>query len=160
MVQIKKPSISDLKQIEKILAQWTDLEEVQKYVKRISDEVNEQTQFNMCFWVAKKDGHAIGIAGLADALPKVLYLAKTKKPGEVKILYVDKKHLKTGVGKMLTQFLEKEAKRQGYSELIVRSAEKYQDTAWGFYDRLDYKRIGKVAGGDRSKEMQVFGKEL
>lgn len=160
LTKINKPKFEDLKSIGKILSQWTEAKEVKKYAKRILDEINGQTQFGMHFWVARKDDQVIGVAGIANPLPKVLHLAKTDKPGELKILYIDKNNLRMGVGKKLTGFLEKEAKNQGYSELIVRSAEKYRDSAWGFYDKQGYKRVGKVIGGDNLREMLVFGKLL
>ncbi|HUU50250.1 MAG TPA: GNAT family N-acetyltransferase, partial [Nitrospinota bacterium] len=141
MMIVQKPEIEDLKKIHKILIQWTEKREADKYLKRISDEVNGQTKFNMQFWVAREKNQVFGVIGLADPLPKILPLATTKKPGEVKILYVNDKNQGKGIGKKLTLFLEEEAKKQGYQEMIVRSAERYKDTAWGFYDKMGYTRL-------------------
>ena len=97
-------------------------------MERISREINGQTEFNMQFWVAKENHTVLGIIGLADPIPKVLPLAKTQKPGELKILYVDNERI-------LVQFIEPEAAKQGYQELLIRSTERYKDTAYVFYKK-------------------------
>ena len=160
MITVKKPKKDDLNGIHRILLQWTEKSEADKYIKRITSEIKGTTEFNMRFWVARDNGQAIGIVGLADPLPKVLPLSKTKEPVEMKILYVDSQHQRKGAGRILAVFVENKAKENGYSELMVRSAEKYEDTAWRFYDQLGYERIGSVSGGKESKMMQVFSKKL
>ena len=160
MINIEKPKISDLEQIRNIFSQWTEIEEVEKYLSRISNEINGQTEFNMQFWVACENKIAVGVVGLSDPLPKVLPFAKTEKPGEIKILYVDTKKQGKGIGRFLVDFIEEEAIAQGYSELLIRSAEKYRETAYRFYEKMDYVKVGVVDGEDSSKKMQVFGKVL
>jgi GNAT superfamily N-acetyltransferase len=160
MVDIVKPETYDLEQIRKILTQWTETEEADKYVTRISNEIGGKTEFNMQFWVARENGKAVGIIGLCNPLPKLLHLAKTHKPGELKILYVDTKNHGKGVGTNLLDFIADEAKKQGYSELLVRSAEKYRETAYGFYEKKGYVKLGVIDCNNCSKTMQVFGKLL
>lgn len=160
MVEIIKPKAENLEQIKSILEQWTDREEVDKYVARISNEINGRTEFNMQFWVAVEDKNAVGIVGLSNLLPKILFFGKTSNPGEIKILYVDTKRQGKGVGKMLVNFIEHEAKKQKYSELLVRSAFRYRDTAWGFYRKMGYLAKGEIGSGENLKTMQVFGKLL
>ena len=160
MIIINKPTKEDLEMVRKILLQWTEKSEADKYIDRIKKEIGGTTEFNMHFWVAKNNGKAIGVVGLADPLPKVLPLAKTKNPGELKILYLYKKEQGKGIGKFLVDFVEEQAKKQGYSELLVRSAERYRDTAYGFYKNMGYKTIGVVSGSEKSKLMQVFSKKL
>src|SRR3989344_531403 len=98
---------------------WTEKEEVDKYIKRITNEINGKVKFNLHFWVAKEDNHAIGIIGLCDPLPKILPFAQSDKPGEIKILYLDNTYRGKGIGRKLVNFIEKEAIRQGYKELLV-----------------------------------------
>jgi len=159
-MHISKPKLLDLDQIRKILLQWTEKIEVEKYVERIGKEVQGETEFNMHFWVAKEEDYVLGVVGLSDPLPKVIPLAKTQNPGEVKILYVDTAAQGRGVGKSLVEYVEKEAENVGYSELLVRSANRYKDSAYGFYEKMGYEKVGLVEGGDELKMMQVFGKVL
>ena len=142
------------------MAFWTDKEEVDKYIERIKNEVDgKKVEFNLHFWVAKEDNHAIGIIGLCDPLPKALPFAKSDMPGEIKILYVNNTHRGKGIGRKLVDFIEKEAIRQGYKELLVRSVERYRETAYGFYKRLGYVEVGTITN-ENSNSMQVFEKLL
>lgn len=159
-MKIDKPKTNDLKDIEKILIQWTEKEEVDKYMQRIENEIKGQTKFNMQFVVARDENEkAVGVAGLSDPLPKALKFSKTKNPGEVKILYVDNDTRGKGVGKKLIKFLEKKAKDDSYSELLVRSARKYCQTAYGFYKHMGYEDVGEIKSGS-GKIMKVFRKIL
>ncbi|KKR48105.1 MAG: hypothetical protein UU14_C0023G0005 [Candidatus Roizmanbacteria bacterium GW2011_GWB1_40_7] len=106
------------------------------------------------------DNLVVGIIGLSDPILKILDLAKTDKRVELKILYVDKNYQKRGVGTELIGFVENQAKKQRYLELLVRSAEKYKYTAWEFYEKMGFKKIGTVTGGDEIKFIQVFSKLL
>ncbi len=84
MAGIEKPKKEDLPGIENILNQWTEKEEVDKYLNRIANEINGQTEFNMQFWITKDDSGVLGIIGLSDLLPKVIPYTKTSKPAELK----------------------------------------------------------------------------
>lgn len=160
MPQIVKPLLADLEQIRRIMSFWTEKKEVIKYLERIDNEINQKTEYNLQFWIAKEDNRVVGIIGMCNPLPKILPLAISNHPGEIKILYVDHLLRGQGIGKQLVQFIEKEAAKQGYSELMIRSAHKYQETAYGFYLKMGYRVAGTVSGGDESKTMQVFQKQL
>ena len=160
MVEVAKPILSDIARIREILNQWTEEEETKKYLQRIKDEISGKTEFNQNFWVVKEDGVVLGVTGLSDPLPKVIAFSRTNKPGEGKILYLDKLYRGKGVGRILIEFLENEARRRGYAELLLRSAERYRDTAYGFYEHVGYDKRGTVTSEDPSKIMQVFGKML
>ncbi len=114
----------------------------------------------MQFWVAKEGDTVIGVVGLCSPLPKILPFAKTDNPGEIKILYLDRRMQGNGVGRSLVKYIEKQAIRQEYSELLIRSAEKYRKTAYGFYEKIGYSKIGIIEGENESKRMQVFDKVL
>jgi GNAT superfamily N-acetyltransferase len=158
---IDKPNLGDLGEIKGILAQWTDKSEVDKYIKRIKNEIAGKIEFNTHYWVARDSGVPVGIVGLCDPLPQVLPFAKTRHPGKFKILYIDGAYRGRGIGRKLVDFLESEAKKEGYTEVLARSAEKYRDTSYGFYEKMGYKEAGTVhAGEDPSKPMRVFRKEL
>lgn len=150
---IEKPKTEDLKMIRYILEQWTEPEEVEKYLFRIESEINGQTEYSMNFWVIKDQGLVIGVGGLTKPLPLILTLTKTTNPGEIKILYIDNNHRGKGIGRQMVNYLEQEARNQGYTELFIRSAERYKDTAYGFYKKMGYEQIHKL-----ENNMSVFYK--
>lgn len=152
---IQKPKIEDLEMICQILGQWTEQEEVEKYLSRIHHEINGQTEYSMNFWVIKEGELVVGIGGLAKPLPIILSLAKSSNPGEIKILYINNSHRGKGVGKQMINFLENEAKSQNYHELFVRSAQRYEATAFGFYKKMGYIKLSELANN-----MSVFYKML
>lgn len=139
--------------IRKILQQWTGQKEVEKYLSRIESEINGYTEYSMNFWVIKDKKSAIGIGGLAKPLPSILSLAKTDNPGEIKILYLENNYRGKGIGRQMINYLELEAKKQGYEELFTRSARKYKDTAYDFYRKMGYDQIHEL-----ENNMSVFHK--
>jgi GNAT superfamily N-acetyltransferase len=159
-ILIEKPKTTDIEKISEIISFWTEREEVDKYIERIKSEIGGLIEYNLQFWVAKNGNHPVGIVGLCNPLPKILPFAKTKKPGELKILYLDKETRGKGIGRQLVDFFEEEARKQGYQEILIRSAKKYEDTAYGFYEKMRYKKVGQVFGGTDPAPMQVFEKEL
>ena len=160
MIKIDKPKIEDIDDIRKILEQWTEDAETIKHLQSIVEEINGHVKFKLHFWVARGGDNLVGITGLSDPLPKVIHLAKSDKPAELKILYIDNTYRGKGVGKLLVEFTEREAIDQGYTELLIRTAERYKETAWGFYDKLGYERVGTISGGNKLNSMQVFSKLL
>jgi len=60
----------------------------------------------------------------------------------------------------LVNTVETEARKTGYTEIIVRSAPIYENTAWGFYDKMDYSRVGTSPSKEGTEMMQVFYKKL
>lgn len=152
---IRKPKISDLDRVKEILGQWTETAEVEKYLLRIRQELESKTEYGLEFWVAEESGQVIGISGLIQAWPGIRALAISDNPGEIKILYFDDRYRGLGAGRSMVLFLEEEAKRLGYSEIFVRSAARYRDTAHGFYRHLGYQERGQTENG-----MAVFYKAL
>lgn len=153
IMNIDKPKIGYIKAIKKILAQWTNQEEVDKYITRIQNEIKGISQFGMQFWVIRDQNEVIGVGGLADILPKISEYSQTSHPCEIKILYLDKTERGKGFGKIFLEFLEKTAKDIGKEEILIRSALLHQDTAWGFYEKHGYKKCGTI-----DNDMAVFRK--
>lgn len=159
-MEITKPTLLDLPSIKNILSQWTDPSEVEKYSQRIIDEISGHTQFNMHFWVIKELGKVIGVGGLADILPWIKQYSQTDSPVELKILYLDNKERGRGAGKIFLDTLESEARKMNKKEMLIRTAKKYQDTAWGFYEKMGYQQCGVLPSNNDSEEMAVFRKTL
>jgi 2'-5' RNA ligase/GNAT superfamily N-acetyltransferase len=154
-IVFRKPETGDIADVRNILNQWTEPEEVEKYCQRINNEIESHTEFNMHFWVSENDGKVVGIGGLADPLPKVIEFCRGGKSVEIKILYLDSAARGLGLGKEFLVFLERQAAESDNDEIIIRSDNKYEKTAWGFYDKMGYMRVGTV-----DEDMAVFRKEL
>ena len=154
-MEIRKPFVKDLPRIEQILNQWTEQSEVEKYLARISDEISGKVEYNTRFWVICNNDIVVGLGGLSDTLPKVLHLAKTENSIEIKVLYLDNELRGKGYGAELLRFLEDESLKTGHKEVIIRSAIRYRDSAYGFYRHKGYDLVGYVDG-----DMAVFRKML
>jgi len=155
MIQIVKPKLEDIPFIKSILLEWTVGEESNKYIDRINNEINGSTDFSMSFWIIKKDDIVIGVGGLSNILPLIKSYSKTKNPGELKILYLANTYRGQGFGKIFLIFLEKKAKESNYTELMIRSALKYKNTAYGFYESMGYEKLGVT-----ENDMTVFSKQI
>lgn len=156
-MEIRKPQKGDLPEIKNILSEWNDEEYTKIYFSRVRNEINGITEFNMKFWIAS-DNVVLGIIGLSDLSPDLLIFSKTDKPGQLKILYIDNKMQGKKIGKKLTLFIEKEALKQGYKELLVKSADIYKNTAWGFYEKMGYKQMGLIDNSRNDKKSMIFQK--
>lgn len=159
-IEIDKPKKEDIENIQNILREWRTKEDVDAYGKIILDEINGKAEFNMRLWIARNNKTVTGIIGLCDPLPKLKPFFQSEKPGVIKILYIHNQWQRQGIGKKLVSFIENEAKKHGYTELLVRSAPIYKNTAWGFYDRIGYLRVGTSPNKDGTEIMQVFYKKL
>lgn len=158
-MKIRKPQKGDLVEIKSILSQWNDEEYTEIYLSRVRNEINGITEFNMKFWIASDDG-VLGIVGLSDLSPDLSIFSKTDKPGQLKILYIDNKMRGKKIGKKLALHIEKEALKQGYKELLVKSSEIYKNTAWGFYEKMGYKQMGLIENSRNDKKSMIFQKML
>ena len=160
MLPVVKPTLEDLHKITEIMSFWVEEDEVEKYIERIKNEIEGKTEFNIHFWVVKDNDEVVGVTGLCDPLPNILKFAKTKYPGELKILYLDPNSRGKGIGRKLLVFIENEARKQGYKEILIRSAKRFRDTAYGFYERMGYSKVGMITSESNSEQMQVFEKKL
>lgn len=137
---------SDQKAMEEIFAlYWTDPEflkelsgELQSYLKRTSKE-------DSGFFVAEENSEILGIVGLRK-LPNYLKLyALTNNPVELYVIAV--KHKRKGVGEKLKLKLIKEARRFGFSEILLFSPNSHSKS-WGFHDKFGFERAGEITPPD------------
>ncbi len=158
-LNFETPKLSDLESVEQILKQWNSEEDTIKYRDRIKSEIEGKTEFGMHFWLAKENEAVVGVGGLADPLPKILSYAKTENPGELKILYFDNQARGKGFGTKFLHFLEEQSISQGRTEMLVRSAEEYRETAYEFYKNCGYEDMGSLPD-TTNQAMEIFRKDL
>jgi len=96
------------------------------------------------YFVAEEAGKVIGVIGTTPPRESMMGFAQSQNPIELVNAYVSRdERAGRGVGRALVKGAEDEARANGATELILNSGPRYEQTAWGFYDRLPgYSRIG------------------
>jgi hypothetical protein len=144
----------DLASVKSILEAWVRWPPVTGSV--IEEEVDQDlytmrsslwNETGKSFFVAEDvDGRIVGVMGLSSPAQSMKPFARTEDPIELITAYVSPKdRMVRGVGRALVIRLEKEAKIQGKTEIILNSGPRYEKTGWGFYDRLEgFERVGQA----------------
>lgn len=89
-------------------------------------------------------GRVLGVGGVRKPSSALVSFATTGNPLELYALFVLKKG--KSVGSALNLALIEYAKLAGYTELIVHSSDRFQDS-WNFYDKIGYKRLANIQEG-------------
>lgn len=156
---IRSVKTEDLRHIETIIKPWLSAEEVSGYLKTIRDIVQSATpsQFNNHFFVAIIDNTVIGITAFRIPLPILLPHSSTDNPAELNMLYVLDSYHGMGVGSALINTIIDRTKKLKYTELIVRSAIRFKDVGWKFYDQFDgLHRVGLLYPSNPKKLSQIW----
>jgi N-acetylglutamate synthase-like GNAT family acetyltransferase len=126
---------NDRKAVKEIFAlYWTDPE----FLEELSNELHENSP---SFFVAEEGDEIVGIVGFKK-LPEYLKpYALTSNPVEFYVIAV--KYRRKGIGESLKQKLIEEARRHGFSEILLYSPHTH-DESWNFHDTLGFERAGKV----------------
>lgn len=162
-VAIELANRENLGEINRILSDWLAPEEVDYYIKSIRKIVCSASlppKFDSHYYVAASGAEIVGVAGFRQPTPKLLPFAKTENPAELCMLYIASNHRCKGVGTALLKHLAGLIKDRGYEELIVRSAERFADTGWGFYDEIGFERVGRLSDKESGKISQIWTKHL
>lgn len=138
-----------------VLADWLSKEECDYYEIEIRNILVEE-KFDCHYYVAVLEAKVIGVVAYRSLQPKLLEFSTTEKAAELNLFYVAKEYRGgQGVGTALLNYLINQIKTSAYQELIVRSAAKFKDRAWGFYDKMGFTRLIK----DLS-ESQIWSKKI
>lgn len=154
----------DLPASKEILLCWLSAKEVKHYLDFIKNSLNKNTTsltFDNKYFVAEsKDKEVIGILGYRKPILKIAIFATTINPAEINMLYVlPTKRDGQGVGTALINELEKILIAKKYTEILVRSAKRFEKTAWGFYDQLPgFQRISVLQEVDHFEPAQIWQK--
>ncbi|MFA7193808.1 MAG: GNAT family N-acetyltransferase [Candidatus Paceibacterota bacterium] len=148
-MNIRKFRNEDKYQVEEIFCMyWND----EGFRKRLLDKLDifienndESKQKQYGFYVAEENGEIVGVAGFRKAPEHMLKYSKTEKPVEFYIL--GSKYKNRGIGESLRIKRIEEAKRLGFTEIILYSPDSHKDS-WSFHDRLGFERVGPDVAPD------------
>lgn len=151
-VVIQSPAITDLERISQIYSEYyvdeegkIDPEEIKYFTELIEKSIKEtSSDATESYLVARKQNEIQGIAGYRNVIKKFLPYTVTPNPLEVYVLFVEKNHSRQGIGKELIEYIKTIAIKKGYTELVVRSASKFRDSGWKFYEKLGFQEVGTI----------------
>lgn len=109
-----------------------------KIEKYFSNDL-ELTKQKFKFFVAEENGEIVGIAGMRTAPENMRQYSTTPNVAEFYVLAV--KYKGKNIGDSLVNKRIEEAKKEGYTEVVIFSGESHKD-AWGFHDKY-YSRAGQ-----------------
>lgn len=163
--KIRTTSMEDLPAVKKILSAWLSSEEVIHYLGFIEDSIAHATEsliYDSNYLVAEtKDNEIVGVLGYRKPIPKIIQFTSTENPAELNMLYVSpEKRGGHGIGTALVNEMEKNLKTKKYTEIVIRSAKRFEEVGWGFYDKLPgFKRVGLMQQtSDNEEESQIWHK--
>jgi len=143
----------DLPSVTNIISQsFSDTEDVQYVINLIKDSLSDTSQYPGEFYVVAKDdkGTVVGLLGYRDAVTKLKQFSTGNKPIEIYSLFVDMHVRQKGIGRCLINFLEEYAVTNGYDVILVKSADKFKETGWVFYEKIGFALAGTVEGSTGS----------
>jgi len=147
----------DLVIVREIILNWDSEEAVEKDIQTMRSSLAGKNSRK--YYIADIDKKVVGVIGMMEVRTELQTLTTSVNPIELTSLFVDPKIRKHGIGTILVNRFEKEAKNMDRSEIILESSEPRKKVAWGFYDQLSgCKRLGKIEHS--GKKYQVWSKVL
>lgn len=97
------------------------------------------------------------VATIGREVVGTLYLDVTERDGvtQIKQVAVSSHYRGQRIGQQLMQYAELIATSEGYHEIVLNA----RDTAWNFYEKLDYQAFGEIYSNG-SNDMQPYRKVL
>lgn len=149
-VEIRDARAGDSEHLKPILEQWVRNpedgepieEEIDGVVASVEQSISKES--DRAYKVAVVGGKIVGMVGMKIPESPMSDHASTSNPAELVNMYVDAESRGMNVGRTLVEELITAAKAGGKTEVLVNSGPRYQETAWGFYDRLFGERIATL----------------
>jgi L-amino acid N-acyltransferase YncA len=125
-------------------------ENISKRLNQSVEKSTDITEQNFSYFIAEENEEVLGVVGIRKCPAHMMEYTKTERPAELYILAV--KNKEKGVGRALVERAINEAKGNGYTEIVLYSGETHQDS-WGFYDHLNFERVGEsvAPNGEKGK---------
>ncbi len=151
-IQIRLLRQDDIEIIRPILECWIrhwetgDIipEEIDEIIKEMENSINNPNISTYLVAETPLDG-VIGVVGFRPPTQEMLPFVTVDKATELTNFYVAEKHRGgKGIGTSLLNAIEQRAVKRGYEQIVLNSGPRYKETAWGFYDKMGYARVGEV----------------
>jgi len=159
-IKIRSAKIEDLGDINSVLSEWLFPEEVIHYLDLIKQSIKQtpgSLEFDSHFIVAESDKKIIGLAGFRKLLPKLIKFSNTNNPGELSMIYISNKHRGNKIGTTLLNEIVDQTKKRNYTELIIRSSDRFKDSGWGFYDNFSgAEKVGQLLPPESEGISQIW----
>ncbi len=139
------------KEVKKIFSQhWTDNE----FLDELSEELEGKKS---TFYIAQQDDEVVGIAGLRVA-PEHLHV-HTGGDKIAELYIIASKYQNKGIGTVLGQKIIEEAKKLGFTEVVVYSPETHS-SSWKFYEKVGFTRLGIIKDPDDGYPGMLWQKNI
>lgn len=148
-LHISPITTEDVPSVANILSQsYSDTENVQYIINLIKDSLSDTPQYPGEFYIVAKDnkGAVVGFLGYRDVTTRLKQFSTGNKPIEIYSLFVDMHARQKGIGRSLVKFLEEYAVTNDYNEVLVKSADKFKEAGWIFYEKIGFTLAGTVEG--------------
>jgi L-amino acid N-acyltransferase YncA len=149
---IREPTEKDIDALQPILETWIkDSEtheikaaEVAGVMQTIRAGIAGQGDFS--YLIAEEEGKAVGVMGFCKLTDLRMNYAETDNPAELVNAYVEAgNRVGRGIGKALLTKLEETARAQGFKEILLNSGPRYEETGWGFCNKVYGEPVGLMA---------------
>ncbi len=142
-IQIRKFKDEDIKYIEAIYDLYWHDDFRERLSERLNDFVNQtedSVKQDFKYFVAEKAGEVVGVAVIRDLPEHMKMYAETNNPAELYVIAV--KYQNQGIGSLLREYMIKEIKGLGYTEILFFSGEMHKES-WKFHDDSGFKKVGE-----------------
>jgi len=132
---------SDFVALEEIFSlYWNDPEFVTELLEEMGASLLDLSS-NSGFLVALNNDEIVGVAGYKTLPDYLKPFSVTARPVELYVIAA--KYQRQGIGLILKKAILKEAKKAGFSEILLYSPNTHSDS-WDFHDTLGFERVGMV----------------
>ncbi len=168
-MKIRFAQVSDLPDIRKVFSAWyvdehgnpseKDINYFCELIKNSIENKVNAVRYDEKYIVAEDNEIIVGILGFKKPIAKIRSFSKLDTPVSLEALFILPEYKNKGIGKLLIVEMEKIVKVHGYNEILVRSANRFQDS-WGFYDKLNFERAGNIKSDSGENIAQVWRKDI
>ncbi|MBI4993556.1 GNAT family N-acetyltransferase [Candidatus Wolfebacteria bacterium] len=124
---------------------WTDPEFLKELLSELQLYVKKTPKKDSGFFVATENSEILGIVGFKKLANYLKPYALTNNPVEFYVIAV--KYKRRGIGKTLKLKLIEEARRLGFTEILLYSPNSHSES-WRFHGKLGFERAGEITPPD------------
>jgi len=141
---IRELKRKDVEAVKEILGLYWSGELKEHFIKRMMDFLDktlESVEQKYKYFVAVDKDEVVGLAVSRKAPPHMKQYTHSDNPVEFYIMA--SKYRSRGIGTALRAKRLEEAKKDGYTEAVLYSADSHKDS-WDFHDHSDFNRVAQA----------------